>query len=85
MSRPAFLSKKSLAFELDVSESTVDEMVRRGVLPKPLRLSTGCIRWSWEAVTASLASLSPDSDTGASDPFLAGAQNATKATRTGHV
>lgn len=81
---PAYLSKRTLARELDLSESTVDEMVRRGVLPKPLRLSTGCVRWSWAAVEASLASIETSGNTGAGDPFLTGAEDATKAARAGH-
>lgn len=76
---PSFLSRASLAVELDISESTVDEMVRRGVLPKPVKLSSGCVRWSWIAVESALASLSGTSDDGG-DPFMAGAKNATKAT-----
>jgi predicted DNA-binding transcriptional regulator AlpA len=78
MSPPAFLSKATLAHELDMAESTVDEMVRRGVLPKPVRLSTGCVRWSWAAVEHALASLAGSADD-CTDPFMAGAQNATKA------
>jgi predicted DNA-binding transcriptional regulator AlpA len=54
---PSFLSRSSLAAELDVCESTVDELVRRGVIPKPLRLTSGCVRWSWDAVQMALASL----------------------------
>jgi predicted DNA-binding transcriptional regulator AlpA len=73
---PAFLSKASLAHELDMAESTVDEMVRRGVLPKPVKLSAGCVRWSWTAVEYALASLGGEiQDT---DPFMAGAKHATK-------
>lgn len=75
---PSYLSCASLARELDVSESTVHDMVRRGVLPKPVKLSGGCVRWSWQDVQAALASLSPrmggDQE---NDPFLAGARNAT--------
>lgn len=79
MSRPpAYLSKATLAHELDIVESTVDEMVRRGVLPKPIRLSSGCVRWSWTAVECALASLSGTNDDGG-DPFMTGAKNATKA------
>lgn len=76
---PSFLSRSSLAAELDISESTVDEMVRRGVLPKPVRLSPGCVRWSWLSVEAALASLGRPVDEGGGDPFMAGARNATKA------
>jgi predicted DNA-binding transcriptional regulator AlpA len=73
---PAFLSKASLAHELDMAESTVDEMVRRGVLPKPVKLSAGCVRWSWTAVEYALASLGGTIED--SDPFMAGAKHATK-------
>lgn len=52
--RPAYMNKATLAGALDVSESTVDEMVRRGVIPRPIRLSTGCVRWRWEDVDMAL-------------------------------
>ena len=74
---PSFLSRSSLAVELDISESTVDEMVRRGVLPKPLKMSAGCVRWSWSAVESALASLAGTTDDGA-DPLMLGARNAAK-------
>ncbi|GEP06771.1 hypothetical protein MOX02_48090 [Methylobacterium oxalidis] len=75
---PSYLSRATLAQELDVSESTVDEMVRRGVLPKPLRLSSGCVRWCWQDVQAALVTLKGGTETPASDPFLAGALNVTQ-------
>lgn len=70
-------SKATLATALDVSESTVDVLVRSGVLPKPLKLTPGCVRWSWPAVQQALASLAGTSDD-ASDPFMTGAKNATQ-------
>lgn len=70
-------SKATLAAALDVSESTVDELVRRGVLPKPLKLTPGCVRWSWTAVEQALASLAGTTDD-MSDPFMTGARNAAK-------
>ena len=70
-------SKATLATALDVSESTVEELVRRGVLPKPLKLTPGCVRWSWPAVERALASLAGTSDD-AADPFMTGARNAAK-------
>lgn len=77
--RPAaFLPRSDLARELSMSESTVDEMVRRGVLPRPRRLSTGCVRWCWEDVLAALASLKEAPDSGGADPFLAGVSNVTE-------
>lgn len=75
---PSYLSRATLAAELDISESTVDEMVRRGVLPKPIRLSSGCVRWSWLSVDSALASLASGGDDSPSDPFMAGARNAAK-------
>lgn len=75
-------SKATLAAALDVSESTVDELVRRGVLPKPIKLTPGCVRWSWKAVEDALASLSGTSDDDV-DPFMRGARNATKAASEG--
>jgi predicted DNA-binding transcriptional regulator AlpA len=76
---PAYVSRATLAAELEVSESTVDDMVKRGVLPAPVNLSPGCVRWQWEAVRTALASLVPGSDTSnPEDPFLAGVRHATK-------
>lgn len=63
---PSYLSKTALAAEICVSESTVDEMVRRGVIPQPIRLSPGCVRWRWETVDMALASLSGAMDDSAS-------------------
>ena len=45
---------------MDCAESTVDEMVKRGVLPKPLRLSSGCVRWCWNDVVIALKSSRPE-------------------------
>jgi predicted DNA-binding transcriptional regulator AlpA len=66
---PAYPSKSSLARELDCAESTIDELVRKGILPKPLRLTGGCVRWSWNDVTVALASLKEGSS---GDPYIAG-------------
>jgi predicted DNA-binding transcriptional regulator AlpA len=77
---PSYLSCASLASELDVSETTVHEMVRRGVLPQPRKLSAGCVRWCWADVQLALGSLSDGRMSGAADdPYLAGARNATSA------
>ncbi len=70
---PAYVSCASLARELDVSETTVHEMVRRGVLPQPIKLSPGCVRWCWADVEMALGSLSGSEAPGANDdPFLTG-------------
>lgn len=46
----SYLTKAALAAELMISESSVDEFVRRGLLPTPVRISSGCVRWRWETV-----------------------------------
>jgi predicted DNA-binding transcriptional regulator AlpA len=77
---PSYVSCATLARELDVSETTVHEMVRRGVLPQPVKLSNGCVRWRWADVDMALGSMSASRATeAASDPFLAGARHATSA------
>lgn len=67
---PAFLSKASLARELDCAESTIDELVRRGILPKPTKLTSGMVRWSWASVEMALISIQ-GGGTEPADPFMA--------------
>lgn len=75
---PSYLSCASLARELDVSETTVHDMVRRGILPRPVKLSAGCVRWSWVDVERSLGALAGHASGGAPpDPFMEGARRAT--------
>jgi predicted DNA-binding transcriptional regulator AlpA len=71
---PSYMSRKELAWELSVSESTVDVMVRRGIIPPPILLSAGCVRWAWEAVQERLAAASDTMDD--ADPYMTGAANA---------
>jgi predicted DNA-binding transcriptional regulator AlpA len=75
---PAFVSKKTLSRELDCAESTIDELVKRSVLPKPFRLSNGCVRWRWADVETAIASLKDSAAAGEPDPFLVGVRNVTK-------
>lgn len=67
---PTYLDKAALAAELCISESTVDEWVRRGILPKPYRLC-GPVRWRWAEVDAHLRRLTSQT----SDPFMQGINN----------
>ncbi|MCD4514156.1 hypothetical protein LQT97_23265 [Brucella pseudogrignonensis] len=64
---PSYLSKTRLATELDISETTVDDYVRRGLLPKPVRLG-GSVRWSWIQVQALLEAHVPNATSG--DAFM---------------
>lgn len=52
----SYLTKSALASELMISESTVDEYVRRGLLPPPIRISPSCVRWRWATVDEILRS-----------------------------
>jgi predicted DNA-binding transcriptional regulator AlpA len=77
----SYLTRSSLATELEISESTVDEMVRRGVLPKPVRLSSGCVRWRWASVDLALASLGGEAHDTPSSDAAAGVQRAIQAAK----
>lgn len=68
---PSYVSKATLAAELDVSESTVDNWVQRGVLPKPVKIG-GSVRWSWSQVDAALGAVATTPE---ADPFMQGVSN----------
>ena len=50
MPAASYLTKAALAAELMISETSVDDFVRRGLLPPPVRISSGCVRWRWATV-----------------------------------
>lgn len=62
---PSYPDKASLAAELCVSETTIDDWTRKGMLPKPRRLA-GSVRWCWAEVQAHLTP--PES--AVSSPFM---------------
>ena len=67
---PSYVSKATLAAELDLSESTVDSYVQRGLLPKPFKWG-GSVRWCWADVKACLSAQASGGD----DQFMAGLDN----------
>jgi len=73
--KPEFVSRRSLATLLDCSESTVDELTRRGVIPRPLRLTGGVVRWHWHNVVLALESLRGASNNDREDPAMVGVRN----------
>lgn len=76
---PAYVNIKTLAAELEISESQVYSLVNAGVLPKPIRLTSGCVRWSWDAVRVALDSMaSGNTAADDADPFMRGIENAAK-------
>ena len=70
---PSYVSKATLAAELDVSESTVESYVQRGILPKPVRIG-GSVRWNWAQVDAALGAHVASLE---ADPFMQGLNNVT--------
>jgi predicted DNA-binding transcriptional regulator AlpA len=72
---PAYMKRSTLAGHLDCAESTIDELVKRGVLPKPFSLAPGVVRWSWDEVDAAIKSLRTDASPTERDPYLAGVAN----------
>ena len=67
---PSYLRKSTLAAELDMSESTIDSYVQRGLLPKPIKRG-GSVRWRWDDVERCLNTNSGSDN----DPFMAGLDN----------
>lgn len=67
---PSYVSKSTLAAELDMSESTVDSYVQRGLLPKPFRRGA-TMRWRWVEVDAALRQ-QHEAD---GDPFMKGLEH----------
>lgn len=72
---PCYPSKASLARELDISTSTVEVLVKRGILPPPVPLSNGLIRWDWAEVKQRLDARKPGGPGQDVDPYLTGAKN----------
>lgn len=67
---PSYVAKATLAAELDMSESTVENYVQRGLLPKPIKRG-GSVRWCWAEVDAFLRQAAIGED----DPFMSGVEN----------
>lgn len=76
MNIPAYITRARLAAELDIAESTVDDFVRRGVLPPPVKLTSGCVRWRWESVDKTLASMGKQENDSTPSEDEAGVQRA---------
>jgi hypothetical protein len=54
-----YVSRAELAAELSILETSVDEMVRRGVLPRPSTQTPAGPFWSWRLVERALALFEP--------------------------
>jgi predicted DNA-binding transcriptional regulator AlpA len=67
----AYPSKTTLARQLDCSESTIEEWVRR--LPLPIRFPTGAVRWDWSEVQTAIYGLKQPASPPI-DPLMEGAR-----------
>jgi predicted DNA-binding transcriptional regulator AlpA len=82
---PDYVSARTLAYRLDCSRSTIDDYVRRGLLPKPINIGT-LQRWRWNdiefwIVHTSVGFSAQDSTQAAAtdeeDAYLVGVERAT--------
>lgn len=53
MSDRMYMSKESLANALDCSKSMIDDLVRRKVIPEPVKAGS-LLRWRWDDVDTAL-------------------------------
>lgn len=75
---PAYLSKTSLAFMLDVSLPIVDRLIAKQVIPPPLSID-GIDRWRWADVDEALAGVDLSGFDADEDEVSAGIQRAKEA------
>lgn len=81
---PDYVSAETLAYRLDCSRSTVDDYVRRGLLPIP-RIVGNLQRWRWSEIEAWIANqgaardqlLSSNADADDDDPYSLGVKRVT--------
>jgi hypothetical protein len=72
---PTFVSKATLAYQLDLSDTSVSALVAKGTLPKAKPGLDGIERWWWpevEAVVRGLVIHDCQEDATADDAFMAG-------------
>ena len=73
-----YLSVATLAARLDCSKTTIHGYVRRGILPRPIRIGE-LVRWRWVDVEKQIESLDggDDSHADGSDPYIEGLERGT--------
>lgn len=67
-----YLDKRSLAAALQIPEDRIDDLVRRGIIPRPTAIGS-FVRWRWEDVDLALAGRDGE-DNDEADPLLEGAR-----------
>jgi predicted DNA-binding transcriptional regulator AlpA len=69
------MSRSTLAGYLDCAESTVDDLVKEGKLPQPIRLRPSVVRWCRDEVDAAVRSLRGGVGPAKQDRYSAGVEN----------
>ena len=73
---PTFVSRGTLAYQLDISESKLAQLLERGLLPRAEPRIDGMERWYWPSVVAFMRGRSIDdleldaARDDASDPYM---------------
>ena len=52
---PDYCTAATLAYRLDMSEDTLNKLVRQGLLPPPIEITPGLRHWHWPDVAAFIA------------------------------
>ena len=64
---PDFVSRETLAYRLDMTIGALEQYLKRGLLPPPVKIGEA-LRWNWDDVVKRLASRTATVDT-AVDPY----------------
>ena len=82
MTRPAYMSRETLAQHLEIKPGAVDQYVRRGLLPSPVTIGEA-LRWRWDDVDEWIRSRTRGDVSGyaddVKDPYMPGTVNASPA------
>jgi predicted DNA-binding transcriptional regulator AlpA len=74
---PDYVSVQTLAYRLDCSRSTIDDYVRRGLLPRPIRVGR-MQRWRWRDIETWIAQAEGQGrDKEEDDPYMRGVDRVT--------
>jgi hypothetical protein len=79
---PTFVSRSTLAYQLDLSDTSVATLIAKGALPKAKPGLDGIERWWWPEVEAIVRGLKSEADldgqTDVVDPYMQGVLNRAK-------
>lgn len=73
MTWPDYMSRETLAKRLDLPVGAIDQYVKRGLLPRPIKVGDA-LRFAWRDVDSFLRNGKTDGDS--DDPYILGARRA---------